>query len=33
MSSKDYRIEPPPKDSGEEPLFRVVYAIDVNAPD
>lgn len=31
MSSKDYRIAPPPKDSGEEPLFRVVYAIDVNA--
>jgi len=33
MSSKDYRIEPPPKDSGAEPLFRVVYAIDVNASD
>ena len=33
MSSKDYRIEPPPKDSGAEPLFRVVYAIDVNAAD
>ena len=31
MSSKDYRITPPPKDAGEEPLFRVVYAIDVNA--
>ena len=31
MSNKDYRIEPPPKDSGKEPLFRVVYAIDVNA--
>ncbi|MBL7107671.1 MAG: hypothetical protein ISS77_08725 [Phycisphaerae bacterium] len=31
MSSKDYKISPPPKDSGAEPLFRVVYAIDVNA--
>ena len=31
MSSKDYRINPPPKDVGEEPLFRVVYEIDVNA--
>ena len=26
-------IAPPPKDSGEEPLFRVVYVIDVNAGD
>jgi hypothetical protein len=33
MSSKDYRITPPPKDAGKEPLFRVVYAIDVNAAD
>ena len=33
MNSKDYRINPPPKDAGEEPLFRVVYAIDVNASD
>lgn len=24
-------IEPPPKETGPEPLFRVVYAIDVNA--
>ena len=31
MSDKDYRIEPPPKDRGSEPLFRVVYVIDVNA--
>jgi hypothetical protein len=30
MSSKDYKIEPPPKEKG---LFRVVYAIDVNASD
>ena len=33
MNSKDYRIEPPPKDKGKEPLFRVVYAIDVGAVD
>ena len=33
MSSKDYRIEPPPKDSGKEPLFRVIYAIDIGAAD
>jgi len=33
MSGKDYRIEPPPKDKGSEPLFRVVYTIDVNAAD
>jgi len=32
MSVKDYQIEPPPKDRGSEPLFRVVYVIDVNAP-
>ena len=31
MSKKDYRVAPPPKDSGPEPLFRIVYAIDVNA--
>ena len=33
MSSKDYKIVPPPKDSGTEPLFRVVYEIDVGAAD
>jgi hypothetical protein len=33
MSSKDYRISPPPKDSGDEPLFRIIYAIDVGASD
>lgn len=33
MSNKDYRITPPPKDRGEEPLFRVVYVIDVGAAD
>jgi hypothetical protein len=30
MTIKDYRIEPPPKDHGSKPLFRVVYTIDVN---
>lgn len=30
MSDKDYRITPPPK---EKSLFRVIYAIDVNASD
>jgi len=30
MTSKDYRIEPPPKDHGSTPLFRIVYTIDVN---
>jgi hypothetical protein len=30
MTSKDYRIEPPPKDHGSKPLFRIVYTIDVN---
>jgi len=33
MSSKNYQIEPPPKDGGKEPLFRVIYAIDVGAAD
>jgi len=31
--SKDYKISPPPKDKGKEPLFRVIYAIDVGAVD
>jgi len=26
-------IKPPPRESGSEPLFRVVYVIDVNAVD
>jgi hypothetical protein len=30
MTSKDYRIEPSPKDHGSKPLFRIVYTIDVN---
>jgi len=33
MKSKDYRISTPPKDKGKEPLFRVIYAIDVGAAD
>jgi hypothetical protein len=33
MSSKNYQIEPPPRDKGKEPLFRVIYAIDVGAAD
>ena len=30
MTSKDYRIEPPPKEHGSKALFRIVYTIDVN---
>jgi hypothetical protein len=33
MTRKNYIIKPPPKDKGKEPLFRVVYAIDVDTPD
>lgn len=33
MNGKDYRIEPPSKDKGKEPLFRVIYTIDVGATD
>ena len=33
MEKKGYHINPPPKESGTEPLFRVVYAIDVSASD
>ena len=33
MSGKNYLIEPPPKDNGIEPFFRVVYVIDVGASD
>ena len=29
--SKTYHIQPPPVETGEEPLFRVIYIIDVNA--
>jgi hypothetical protein len=31
MSSKDYKISPPPKERGGQLLYRVVYAIDVGA--
>lgn len=30
---KGLNIEPPPKESGDEPLYRVVYVIDVNSAD
>ena len=33
MEKKGYHIDPPPKENGTEPLFRVVYAIDVSASD
>jgi len=32
-ASPGMRIEPPPEEKGDEPLFRVVYIIDVNAAD
>ena len=32
-ASPGLRIEPPPKEKGDEPLFRVVYIIDVNSGD
>lgn len=32
MSKVGLQIEPPPKEKGPESLYRVVYAIDVNAP-
>jgi len=31
--SKTYHIQPPPTEKGDEPLFRVIYVIDVNAAD
>jgi len=31
--SSGLRIEPPPEEKGDEPLFRVVYIIDVNSGD
>ena len=33
MSKSGWQIDPPPKENGPEPLYRVVYVIDVNAPD
>ena len=29
--SQAYHIQPPPAEKGDEPLFRVIYVIDVNA--
>ena len=31
--SRMFNIQPPPKEKGDEPLFRVIYVIDVNAAD
>lgn len=31
ISSSRFTVEPPPKDKGPEPMYRVVYTIDVNA--
>jgi hypothetical protein len=33
MSAAGLLIEPPPEEKGPEPLYRVVYVIDVNADD
>ena len=33
MPSKKLMIEPPPTEAGLEPLYRVVYMIDINAKD
>ena len=33
MEKQKFTIEPPPKESGPEKLYRVVYIIDVNAAD
>lgn len=33
MGKQRFTIEPPPKESGPEKLYRVVYIIDVNAAD
>jgi len=33
MEKRGFTIEPPPKESGLERLYRVVYIIDVNAAD
>jgi hypothetical protein len=32
MTQKNYIIKPPPQDKGKEPLFRVLYSIDIAAP-
>ena len=31
--SGTFNIQPPPNEKGDEPLFRVIYIIDVNASD
>lgn len=31
-SCPGFIVEPPPKDEGPEPMYRIVYMIDVNAP-
>ncbi len=33
MATRGLLVEPPPQDQGPEPLYRVIYVIDVNAPD
>ena len=33
MTCDSLKIDPPPEEKGDEPLFRVVYVIDVNAGD
>ena len=33
LSVKGLTIEPPPRDKGPEPMYRVVYVIDLNAAD
>jgi len=33
MICEGLKIDPPPKEEGDEPLFRVVYIIDVNSSD
>jgi len=33
MICEGLKIDPPPKEQGDEPLFRIVYVIDVNAGD
>jgi len=31
MIRRNYQIQPPSKEKGVEPLYRVIYIIDVNA--
>jgi hypothetical protein len=32
ISASRFGIDPPPEDKGPEPMYRVVYVIDLNAP-